>query len=519
MVLVETGQTYDRKCIEEWFVRGNVTCPVTGQRVNSKQLTPNFALKSLASTWVEVHGYEEVSTQEDMDGEGLVADVVTSHENGLPPAVKPTSLAAQGDEMNQEGQGRSGDQTTVVDGSVSVEIGAHHMQVQVQDPSAMFDGPCKLATTESKTSTFQGGKDLRAGGTRRNKSPLSDKLDIGAVHRHTELLNRMKGLLDRVKQRRVLDVSDGRASTTTPDSKNDTGITLEEGPAACKGPPAMPPVKSYPFSAHGQPSGSDCESAFEQPGASDLDAESMRTSIQVPDGNDDVEMVSTGDSPLPALPSPGSRIVSFPVAFSVESETDSGDDQGSTSGSDAYPDVVLVDDASMGSAKAAQSDIAEEQDSVSASPATSPLPQPPPEEMITSPLPTARSSEDDGAGLVAQPTVPRLDLAPVLETRARTMPPPKDGSWAAPDPTGRTTPELSDMNTSGRAGDLLSRRSVSASGMQCEAEQKGSGRAGHVRRYSSVTADKSAIDQWYRMLSCSVVTGDMVNCVCQELCK
>lgn len=59
VVLVETGQTYDRKCIEEWFSRGKVTCPVTGQRLSSTQLTPNFALKSLASTWLQVHNCEE----------------------------------------------------------------------------------------------------------------------------------------------------------------------------------------------------------------------------------------------------------------------------------------------------------------------------------------------------------------------------------------------------------------------------------------------------------------------------
>jgi len=481
VVLVETGQTYDRKCIEEWFARANVTCPVTGQEVNSVQLTPNFALKSLASMWVEVHGYEEVSTQEDMDGDGLGTDAATGQKNGLPPAMKPASVAAKGDDKKQEGQGRIGDHMAVVDGSVGVEIGAHHLQMQ--DASAIVDRPSTKATTESKPSTLQGGKDLRAGGSRRNKSPLSDKLDIGAVHRHTELLSRMKGLLDRVKQRRALDVSDGRSSTATPDSKNNADPMPEEGSAACRGSPAMPPVKSYPSSIP-ELSGSDCESVCERLGASDSDAESMRTSIEVPDGNDDVEMGSIGDSSLPALPSLGSEIVSFPVAFSMDSETDSGDDQGSTSSSDPYPDVVLVEDTTMVSAKATQSDVAEGQDSVSASPAASPLPQPETDQMLSSPMATTGSLEDDCAGTVVQPTVPRLDLAPVLETRARTMPPPQDGSWAAPDPTGRTTPELNDLSTLGSASDLLSHRSVSASGVQCEAGRKSSGRAGHIRRYS-----------------------------------
>lgn len=55
VVLVATGQTYDRKYIEEWFGRGNRTCPVTKQEVIELNLTPNYALKSLASSWCDVN--------------------------------------------------------------------------------------------------------------------------------------------------------------------------------------------------------------------------------------------------------------------------------------------------------------------------------------------------------------------------------------------------------------------------------------------------------------------------------
>lgn len=55
VVLVETGQTYDRKYIEEWFGRGNRTCPATKQTVTELNLTPNYALKSLASSWLDVN--------------------------------------------------------------------------------------------------------------------------------------------------------------------------------------------------------------------------------------------------------------------------------------------------------------------------------------------------------------------------------------------------------------------------------------------------------------------------------
>lgn len=58
VILVETGQTYDRTSIEEWFTRGNCTCPITKQVVQQFQVTPNYALKSLSTTWISVHGGE-----------------------------------------------------------------------------------------------------------------------------------------------------------------------------------------------------------------------------------------------------------------------------------------------------------------------------------------------------------------------------------------------------------------------------------------------------------------------------
>lgn len=58
VILNETGQTYDRASIEEWFRRGNCTCPITKQVVKQFQVTPNYALKSLSTTWIGVHGGE-----------------------------------------------------------------------------------------------------------------------------------------------------------------------------------------------------------------------------------------------------------------------------------------------------------------------------------------------------------------------------------------------------------------------------------------------------------------------------
>lgn len=45
-VVLDTGHSYDRPCIERWlFQQNNRTCPVTGQRLNHLELIPNHALR------------------------------------------------------------------------------------------------------------------------------------------------------------------------------------------------------------------------------------------------------------------------------------------------------------------------------------------------------------------------------------------------------------------------------------------------------------------------------------------
>lgn len=45
-VMVATGHTYDRMCIEKWLHQGNRTCPITGMRLRHVELTPNYALRN-----------------------------------------------------------------------------------------------------------------------------------------------------------------------------------------------------------------------------------------------------------------------------------------------------------------------------------------------------------------------------------------------------------------------------------------------------------------------------------------
>lgn len=55
-VTLETGQTYERKAIQEWLDRGNSNCPITRQRLHSTQLPKtNYVLKRLIASWKELN--------------------------------------------------------------------------------------------------------------------------------------------------------------------------------------------------------------------------------------------------------------------------------------------------------------------------------------------------------------------------------------------------------------------------------------------------------------------------------
>ncbi|CAL5386857.1 unnamed protein product [Camellia sinensis] len=55
-VIVSTGQTYERSCIEKWLGAGHGTCPKTQQTLTSNALTPNYVLRSLIAQWCEANG-------------------------------------------------------------------------------------------------------------------------------------------------------------------------------------------------------------------------------------------------------------------------------------------------------------------------------------------------------------------------------------------------------------------------------------------------------------------------------
>ncbi|GLU06190.1 hypothetical protein SLE2022_232410 [Rubroshorea leprosula] len=55
-VIIASGQTYERICIEKWFNDGHNTCPKTQQRLQHLSLTPNYCVKGLIASWCEQYG-------------------------------------------------------------------------------------------------------------------------------------------------------------------------------------------------------------------------------------------------------------------------------------------------------------------------------------------------------------------------------------------------------------------------------------------------------------------------------
>jgi hypothetical protein len=49
-----TGQTYDRSSIEKWLAAGNLTCPVTMQKLQDPSMVPNHTLRHLIDQWLQM---------------------------------------------------------------------------------------------------------------------------------------------------------------------------------------------------------------------------------------------------------------------------------------------------------------------------------------------------------------------------------------------------------------------------------------------------------------------------------
>lgn len=55
-VVIASGQTYERACIEKWFSESHDTCPKSQQKLSHLSVTPNYCIKGLIVSWCEKHG-------------------------------------------------------------------------------------------------------------------------------------------------------------------------------------------------------------------------------------------------------------------------------------------------------------------------------------------------------------------------------------------------------------------------------------------------------------------------------
>ncbi|KAL5729155.1 hypothetical protein ACHQM5_002143 [Ranunculus cassubicifolius] len=89
-VTLETGQTYERRAIQEWIDRGNSTCPITRQKLQSTQLPKtNYVLKRLIASW-----QEEIPASTQILSEKSLPKSDSSS-NLMKPSTSPTSVISQ----------------------------------------------------------------------------------------------------------------------------------------------------------------------------------------------------------------------------------------------------------------------------------------------------------------------------------------------------------------------------------------------------------------------------------------
>ncbi|WRX31583.1 WD40 repeat - like 10 [Theobroma cacao] len=90
-VTLETGQTYERRAIQEWLDRGNSTCPITRQNLQSTQLPKtNYVLKRLIGSWQEKNPGpvpHQSENHQDIESKPMVKSIV--------PATSPNSVISQ----------------------------------------------------------------------------------------------------------------------------------------------------------------------------------------------------------------------------------------------------------------------------------------------------------------------------------------------------------------------------------------------------------------------------------------
>ncbi|KAK7247583.1 hypothetical protein RIF29_42468 [Crotalaria pallida] len=84
-----TGQTYDRSSIEKWLSAGNLTCPVTMQKLHDPSIVPNHTLRHLIRQWLQIGPQFDPGNSPTTTIESLAAikGTLESHEGALEDKV------------------------------------------------------------------------------------------------------------------------------------------------------------------------------------------------------------------------------------------------------------------------------------------------------------------------------------------------------------------------------------------------------------------------------------------------
>lgn len=96
-VTLETGQTYERKAIQEWVNRGNTSCPITRQPLSAASLPKtNYVLKRLITSWKDQHP--------DLALEFSCTETPWNYPNNLPTESILSSQRSIGNEVDHKPQ-------------------------------------------------------------------------------------------------------------------------------------------------------------------------------------------------------------------------------------------------------------------------------------------------------------------------------------------------------------------------------------------------------------------------------
>ncbi|KAF6134533.1 hypothetical protein GIB67_028554 [Kingdonia uniflora] len=87
LVIVVSGQTYERESIQKWLDSNHQTCPKTRQTLTHLSLAPNFALRNLILQWCEKNKFELPKKDANVDADSSS----TEHKEEIDVLVKNLS--------------------------------------------------------------------------------------------------------------------------------------------------------------------------------------------------------------------------------------------------------------------------------------------------------------------------------------------------------------------------------------------------------------------------------------------